>query len=617
MLGRNRNSHRPWRTLAGWLLALALCLCALPATATAATPLRLEAGNSSFPLSKAIRYWHDADASASAGQAFARAQDGGFSPLPNGNPALGFQSGAYWFHLAIENRQRDEPLWVLVQEYALSDNLDLYLRYPDGRVEHTAGGDHLPFADRFIRYRHPNFRLDLPTGERVELLLRVSSQSSMQVPLALYTPQAFAELLRDAQFSNGLYYGIVLALLCYNLVLWLMLRDASYFWYLLHTGAFGLVLFTLNGYGFEYLWPTSAWLADASIPLSICLALTGMQMFARSFLDLRTRWRVGDNICLAVVAFFILLGIASTWLPYSIATPIASRAVLIGVVWIIIATVVMLRRGYRPARLFLIAWALFLSGTAAFTLLAFGVLPQNFWTQNGVQIGSAMELLLLSLALGSRYASLREANIRIVQETNEKLERGLIDRTRELRTTMAKLGEANVKLREYSQRDPLTGAYNRRHFREAFAQMLEVHNEKRPPLAMLLLDLDHFKQINDDHGHQAGDTCLIHAARCIEAVASPHAGLVARYGGEEFVVVLPSCSTQEALQIAEAIRLRIHQTPVSHEGHAIHLSASIGIHTVPANRDVAQEEIIRIADEALYRAKDDGRNCVRHSIASA
>lgn len=616
MLGCNRTGHRSWRTLAGWLLALTLCLCALPVTASA--PLRLEAGNSSFPLSNAIRYWHDAGASASAGQAFARAQgDNGFSPLPNGNPAFGFQTGAYWFHLAVENRQRGEPLWILVQEYALSDRLDLYLRYPDGRVEHTAGGDHLPFADRFIRYRHPNFRLDLPAGERVELLLRVRSQSSMQVPLALYTPQAFAELLRDAQFSNGLYYGIVLALLCYNLVLWLMLRDASYFWYLLHTGAFGLVLFTLNGYGFEYLWPTSAWLADASIPLSICLALIGMQLFARSFLDLRTRWRTGDNICLIVVAFFALLGIASTWLPYSVATPIASRAVLLGVAWIIIATVVMLRRGYRPARLFLIAWALFLSGTAAFTLLAFGVLPQNFWTQNGVQIGSAMELLLLSLALGSRYASLREANIRIVQETNEKLERGLIDRTRELRTTMAQLGEANVKLREYSQRDPLTGAYNRRHFREAFAQMLEVHNEKRPPLAMLLLDLDHFKQINDDHGHQAGDACLIHAARCIEAVASPHAGLVARYGGEEFVVVLPSCSTQEALQIAEAIRLRIHQTPVSHEGHAIHLSASIGIHTVPANRNVAQEEIIRIADEALYRAKDDGRNCVRHSIASA
>ncbi len=604
------------RRLASWLLMLAACLCVLPAAATEPT-LRLGAGESSFPLAGTVRYWHDTSATATPEQAFARAHADGFSPLPGGNPAFGFQTGAYWFHLPVENLQRDEPLWILVQEYALSDKLDLYLRNPDGHVEHSAGGDHVPFADRFIRYRHPNFRLDLPAGQRMELLLRVQSESSMQVPLALYTPKAFAEVLRDAQFSNGLYYGIVLALLCYNLVLWLMLRDASYFWYLLHTGAFGLVLFTLNGYGFEYLWPTSAWLADASIPLSICLALIGMQLFARSFLDLRTRWPVGDKVCLGVVAFFAMLGVAATWLSYSIATPIASRAVLLGVAWIIIATVVMLRRGYQPARLFLLAWSLFLSGTAAFTLLAFGVLPQNFWTQNGVQIGSALELLLLSLALGKRYASLREENIRIVQETNEKLERGLIDRTRELRTTMAKLGEANVKLQEYSRRDPLTGTYNRRHFREEFAQMLESRKGSGRQIALLLLDLDLFKRINDSHGHPAGDSCLVEAARRIEEVAAQRGGLVARFGGEEFVVALSCRDAQDALQVAEAIRLRIQQDPVRHEALAIRLSVSIGIHTVSSDRVSSAEEIIRIADEALYRAKDDGRNCVRHSLTTA
>ena len=602
--------------LAGWLLALAACLCMLPASA-GEPMLRLGAGDASFPLAGALRYWHDDSADATPEQAFAQAQAGRFVPLPDGNPAFGFQTGAYWFHLPVVNLQRDEPVWILVQEYALSDRLDLYVRHPDGRLEHTAGGDHVPFADRFIRYRHPNFRLDLRPGEPVELLLRVQSESSMQVPLALYTPKAFAELLRDAQFSNGLYYGIVLALLCYNLVLWLMLRDASYFWYLLHTGAFGLVLFTLNGYGFEYLWPTSAWLADASIPLSICLALIGMQLFARSFLDLRTRWPLGDKVCLGVVAFFAMLGVAATWLPYSIATPIASRAVLLGVAWIIIATVVMLRRGYQPARLFLLAWSLFLSGTAAFTLLAFGVLPQNFWTQNGVQIGSALELLLLSLALGRRYASLREENIRIVQETNETLERGLIDRTRELRTTMAKLGEANVKLQEYSRRDPLTGAYNRRHFREAFAQMLAARKGSGRQIALLLLDLDFFKRINDSHGHPAGDSCLVEAARRIEEVAAQRGGLVARFGGEEFVVALACRDAQDALQVAEAIRLRIQQDPVRHEALAIRLSVSIGIHTVSSERGDSAEEIIRIADEALYRAKGDGRNCVRHSLTTA
>ena len=443
-------------------------------------PHALEPGQSAIPLSPHIGYRHDALAADGATEAFARAKAGEFTRIPDGNPTFGFQDGAFWFYLPVVNRHAEETQWLLVQEYALSDQLDLYLRYPDGHVEHQASGDHQPFANRFIRYRHPNFRLDLPLGVPVEVLVRVQSESSMQVPLVLYTPRALTEILRDTQFSTGLYYGIVLALLFYNLVLWIMLRDPGYGWYLLHTGAFGLVLFTLNGYSFEYFWPNWPWLADAAVPLSICLALIGMQQFSRSFLELRDRWPTGNLVSLALIGFFVLLGIASFWLPYSTATPLASRMVLLGVIWIIIAAVVMLRRGYKPASLFLLAWSFVLLGTAAFTLLAFGILPSNFWTQNGVQIGSALEMLLLSLALGARYAGLRNENIRIVQQTNEQLERSVIDRTKQLRTAMAQLGEANVQLREYSRRDPLTGVYNRRHFREAFEQALDARKEHKP-----------------------------------------------------------------------------------------------------------------------------------------
>ncbi len=596
---------------------MAMLLLAASGIAHAGQVLTLDADTKNAPLSAHIRYRHDALASDGASEAFARAREGQYAPLPDGSPTLGFQQGAYWFHLTVVNRNADEPRWVLVQEYALSDNLNLYLRYQDGRVVHFSGGDHVPFENRFIRYRHPNFRLDLPLGEPVEVLLRVQSQSSMQVPLVLYTPSTFAELLRDAQFSTGLYYGIVLALLIYNLVLWLMLRDSGYFWYLLHVTAFGLVLFTLNGYGFEFFWPEWPWMADAAVPLSICLALIGMQLFARSYLELQERWPLGNAISLIISTFFGLLALVSTQAEYRVVTPLASKAVLLGVAWIIAAAIVMLRRGYRPARLFLLAWALFLAGTTMFTLLAFGLVPRNFWTLNGVQIGSAMEMLLLSLALGSRYAGLRVENNRIVQEANEQLERSVIDRTKQLRTTMAQLGEANVQLREYSQRDPLTGVYNRRHFREAFEQALIARQDNGKPLALLLLDLDHFKQINDRYGHLAGDDCLRHVARCVEDAAATRGGLVARFGGEEFVAVLPNTNAQEALQVAEAIRLRIHQTRVVTRNHSIRMSTSIGVHTVDAGRETIPEEVIRVADEALYRAKDDGRNCVRHSVVVA
>lgn len=583
----------------------------------AGEPLILDASSATVPLSQTITYRHDSQASDGASEAFQRAHGGQYAPLPDGNPSLGFQDGAYWFYVTVVNRDVDEPRWILVQEYSLSDNLDLYIRYPDGHVVHQGSGDHAPFGTRYIRYRHPNFRIDLPQGQPVELLLRVQSQSSMQVPLVLYTPRAFAELLRDAQFSTGLYYGIVLALLIYNLVLWLMLRDSSYFWYVLHIGAFGLVLFTLNGYGFEYLWPDWPWMADAAVPLSICLALIGMQLFSRSYLELQDRWPVGNAVSLGISAFFAVLAIISTQIEYSVVTPLASKSVLLGLLWIIAAAIVMLRRGYKPAKLFLLAWALFLIGTAMFTLLAFGLVPRNFWTLNGVQIGSAMEMLLLSLALGSRYAGLRVENIRIVQENNEKLERSVIDRTKQLRTTMAQLGEANVQLREFSQRDPLTGVYNRRHFREVFEQALLARKDNAEPLALLLLDLDHFKLINDRYGHLAGDDCLRHAAHCVEEMVAARGGLVARFGGEEFVATLPDTNAQEALQVAEAIRLRIHQTPVVSRNHSIRMSTSIGVHTVDASRETVPEEVIRIADEALYRAKGDGRNCVRHSITAA
>src|SRR3546814_20844336 len=91
-------------------------------------------------------------------------------------------------------------------------------------------------------------------------------------------------------------------------------------------------------------------------------------------------------------------------------TPLAARVVLVGVLWIAVAGIVVVRRGYVPARLFMLAWAMFLLGTTMFTLIAFGALPKTFYTEYGVQIGSALEMLLLSVALGNRYASLRQDN---------------------------------------------------------------------------------------------------------------------------------------------------------------------------------------------------------------
>ncbi|WP_169447745.1 sensor domain-containing diguanylate cyclase [Luteimonas mephitis] len=589
----------------------------LPGVASAQQVLQLEPGHGDIQLSSYLAYRHDSGGIDDATDAFRRYAAGEFSPLPGGQSEFGFQPGAYWFHANVVNHDAVETRWILVQQYALSDYIDLYVRYADGRVVHQASGDHRPFGSRSIHDRHPNFQFDLPTGQPVELLVRVQSESSMQVPLALFTTTAFASLARDAQFAIGIYYGILLALFFYNLVLWLMLRDASYFWYLFHLSAFGMVLFTLNGLGFEYLWPNSAWMTDKSVPLSICLALIGMQQFARTFLELKERFPRGNLVSLALIGFFLLLGIASLWLPYRMSTPIAARAVLVGVLWIAVAGIVVVRRGYVPARLFMLAWSMFLLGTTMFTLVAFGVLPKTFYTEYGVQIGSATEMLLLSIALGNRYASLRRENERIVSDANQKLERKVAQRTQEVRAALVQLEEAHGRLRDSSRRDGLTGLYNRTYFHEAFEKMLVDGQQSHQAVSLLMIDLDHFKAINDRHGHLVGDDCLRFTAQRIGKVLRAHDALLARFGGEEFVVGLPRHGLHEAVEVAEGLRRALVESPCGAQGHSIRISASVGVHTIAPGSVDDIDAAIEIADRALYAAKANGRDCVKTSISAA
>lgn len=596
--------------LFGWLLFWAGSVEARPV-------VELEQGRQTLDLTQYLAYHQDVEGDASAREMFAHAADGRFAALPASGATFGFQDGDWWFHARVRNHDPGQPRWLLVQQYALSDHVDLYVRYPDGRIEYQAAGDKLPFSERAVRYRHPNFSVSLPAGEPVELLVRVRSESSMQVPLGLYTPTAFAELARDAQFGMGLYYGILLALLVYNLVLWLLLRDQGYFWYLFHVAGFGLVLLCLNGLAFEYLWPDSPRLQDFSVPLSICLTQVAMTQFTRHFMETAKRMPVADVFARGYIAFFCLWGLASLFLPYRTSVPVASAAVFPGVLFILGVSVAMVRRGYQPARLFLLAWAVFLLGIAAYAAIAFGLLPKTFYTEYGLQVGSALEMLLLSVALGHRYASLRNENERIVRSANEELERNVSVRTQELRRALGQLGEANAQLREYSRRDPLTGLYNRRHFHDVFEQRLRDPRQRHEPLAVLVADLDKFKQINDRHGHLVGDACLRAAARVFEEELSPGGGVVARFGGEEFVALLPGLDADAALQAAESVRLRLQASCGEEDGPPVPLTISIGVHAVAAGERADAEDVIRAADAAMYCAKGEGRDRVTLAAADA
>ena len=180
------------------------------------------------------------------------------------------------------------------------------------------------------------------------------------------------------------------------------------------------------------------------------------------------------------------------------------------------------------------------------------------------------------------------------------------------------LNEARDRLETLSLEDGLTGVANRRCFDQTLAQEWHRAARTRQPLALLFADLDLFKELNDSHGHQAGDRCLIQVAGVLHGLAKRSGDLVARYGGEEFATILASATEEEALAMAERMRTAIIALHIANSTElGSWLTASIGVTSCIPTIDGSPEIILAAADRALYRAKAQGRNRVELEIMNS
>lgn len=518
-------------------------------------------------------------------------------PAAGDPPAAAVTSGAYSAQFGDysyrDARRRGGPFWLRLT--ALGDTT---VDGPPGlvvekgrhlalQVEGPTGVPLLP-ADTVAGFggvQYALYALPHPLTRGDTLYLRVAPGSGLAAEtLAVSVEPLDVQLAHASEHTRmiALAFGALLALASGALLIWLVLKDRLFMLYATLFALHALYIAYVSGEGFD--WP----LLSAAGPLSsyawnVPAALSGAVacLFVREIADLR-------HFSRRVYRIFGWFAIAFTVLAFANFIPkvgLGSAVPAIGNLMFVVAAVFTLvvalmawRRGNRSAGWFLVAWILLEAFTiaTAISMLQTRSDESHFLMYYGLPLSMVAAAILIAL--------------------------GVADRLREQRVA---LSEAE----RHAQTDALTGVLNRRSLIERLDAACARARTRGLPIALLFIDLDHFKEINDTFGHPAGDACLAAIIPPIQAELR-QSDVIGRYGGEEFVVILSSADAAAAQPIAQRIRERVAAVAVEGFGGPIRLTCSIGVATSDT-LGVWGEHLIAHADAAVYAAKRAGRNRVQ------
>jgi len=580
-LSLSQDSYSKEASLSPTLLKSLLISLLLINTFTYANNVTIDHQFQSIVLGPHIEYLEDKKGSLVLNDVMASQLDSLWLSSNQEAPNFGFSDSVFWFRSKITTTEHHPEKLILELKYPLLDKLEIILITPDQpkgqSTDHWVMGDHQNFSLRPIIHRYfvASF---IPTIGETWIYLKLQSSSSIQLPLTLWSEKAFHEQDQISTIIQGAYFGIMLIIISYNMLIYAFSAARSYLYYIFYVFFLASFMAIQQGLTFQYLWPNFSEINLYSIPISMNLTSLFGTLFIIRFLKLQTYTPVLAHrlvgLC-AIITFLIPLVLIINYMSSII---IATGIGLIVSMVSLYAGARSWQKGYQPARYIVFGIGSLIFGLIIFALNKYGFIPHNVMTQNSAQIGSLIDITFLSLALAERIHLERKQKV----DTQEKM----------LRTTKEKI-RLEERLLHSAVHDHYTGLPNRNMLAEVVPNILKKYADKNSSLAFMLIYLNNFQDINNTLGHQ-------NASRLLAAVASRISGCteifvdteilsnidgathrLASVEGVSFALILTlERSPHAAQKIAEHINQTMQQ-PFELNGMAIEVGVSIGISYFP------------------------------------
>ncbi len=530
---------------------------------------------------------------------------------------FGYNTNDFWFRITVTNDSDKEKEIFLELTEIIHKNVDLYIISSDDSIIHDKNGLSVPVKERQIKVSNPTFVLDFDAGEKKELYIKLSSIYGVFGAIHFKTHESFYASHHFKENLYMFYFGAIITLAFYNLFLFFFLRDKVYLYYVSYVLIF--VVWSANYKGI--LLPYTTIEIYDILQITIPVFFTLLILFSQSVLETKKHFL---NFHYVLNGFIGILMFSLIWMLIDMHSGFyfMNMAASPLLPFLLFTALWALYKGHNIAKIYLIALSIYLISIAILSQLALGIVPYSVLFSNAPIIGSFIEIILLSVLLAYRITILREEKMTTQQnlldhKASESLRFSKLvdDKTKELSLVNDQLGielKEKQKLEKILMRrastDSLTGILNRRAFFDNSAKEMNIAKRYNHDLSFIIIDIDYFKEINDAYGHLNGDIVLIDLVNIIKNTIRT-TDILGRIGGEEFAVLMPETKVEDAKQLAERIRksISINESLLEEKNVSVNVTVSIGLSSMTPEDNIIQN-ILRRADIALFKAKENGRN---------